>query len=1026
MVRKRSRATEFREEDLDRSPSPPHVVHRHTDIDIDSIHSGRQTRRARTSYISLPKSPVKQRGTTDAHLSNADDVYSYDDPTFEPLQHALDSESDADSDDSDFEAMDPSKNKPPKPCTDEPHLRHWLPLVPQFLDEFFRHDAPTANPLRCCSCADDCSDDEPLFRCVSCYEGIEEWNGDFFVRSSLHAQGFHMALGHDEGQRCYCTRPATLQVIDLEGIQSLAVDFCDCLTALPRWQQLLRACLFPSTVVEPQIVATFRSLQTFQVLSFMSKVTGYEFYHTMARLSDNTGTATPTNKSPKDLANSEGVPISAGSLAVQCPACPWPGLNMPEGWETETDKPWRHALFLAIDANFHLVRFAASSGGKDPSLNKGGAFLVEQVAFCKHVKEYGSRLPYDPSDCNQHDAVQSATRRQVQMDYIFLNRLAQNTPTRIVVSYNIACQWSKKLFERIAIYPDSMTLSQGPNQMTFLVPKFHLPAHIVRCHAKFSFWKTPYMGQTDGEAPKRGWDHTNRLTGSVKNMGPGSYLDTVDDHLGDYNWQKATLLGPSLLKGVREAIPARIEQAAVLAEFTKSLPKPNIVAWTKAVEEWEENPERPNPFETTVPQLTKASVRVVLAQEEANDLETPVTDEDEEGLAAERVEHVMSAPKHLVGPSQMIFQGLEIENHQCHLKRLHSALGPHSTDRQRAKVMEGLNSLRRWIEVWATIQESHVVGVKPLRAEWKDATQAAAAAAEAAEEAEAASSNSRKRKKKKKKVVENLIAVAEWPLFLPSSVAGHVSQTLKLLDCEFRLREAEAYECLTMMRRQLLYRSHIYKFKNRHITGQLLNTRANTTVKSVVASIDEVAARYRYMHTRLVVLHESMGTSATGKKKDGWDRALRVLREEDIRALDEGNINETEGSRQISWIWRIHRHTTDAEEMNKALRIEWCKARAWAHRWDEEVTLTLTEMERTLLFFSAKQEQWMQRAARTDISAGERAYALRQADIRLRMKKHAELLWAPVAMWNATGDVPKLVRGRRPKTQSMVVDKLAE
>lgn len=46
-------------------------------------------------------------------------------------------------------------------------------------------------------------------------------------------------------------------------------------------------------VVEPQIVATFCVLEVFQLLSFMSKVTGYEFYHTLARLTDNTGTATP-------------------------------------------------------------------------------------------------------------------------------------------------------------------------------------------------------------------------------------------------------------------------------------------------------------------------------------------------------------------------------------------------------------------------------------------------------------------------------------------------------------------------------------------------------------------------------------------------------------------------------------------------------------------------------------------------------------------------------------------------------------
>ncbi len=118
MVRKRSRAVEFREEDLDRSLSPPNVIHRHTNIDIDSIRPGRQTRRARTSYVSLPKSPVKSRGTADDQPTNiGEDGYSYDDSMFESLHHASDNESDVDSDDSDLEAMDPGKNKPPKPCT---------------------------------------------------------------------------------------------------------------------------------------------------------------------------------------------------------------------------------------------------------------------------------------------------------------------------------------------------------------------------------------------------------------------------------------------------------------------------------------------------------------------------------------------------------------------------------------------------------------------------------------------------------------------------------------------------------------------------------------------------------------------------------------------------------------------------------------------------------------------------------------------------------------------------------------------
>ena len=61
--------------------------------------------------------------------------------------------------------------------------------------------------------------------------------------------------------------------------------------------------------------------------------------------------------------------------------------------------------------------------------------------------------------------------------------------------------------------------------------------------------------------------------------------------------------GPSLLKGIREAIPMQIEQAAVFAKFTKSLPRLFVEAWTQAVEDWEKNPEQQNPFKTTVPHM---------------------------------------------------------------------------------------------------------------------------------------------------------------------------------------------------------------------------------------------------------------------------------------------------------------------------------------------------------------------------------------------------------------------------------------
>ncbi|KAF6750108.1 hypothetical protein DFP72DRAFT_772022, partial [Ephemerocybe angulata] len=72
----------------------------------------------------------------------------------------------------------------------------------------------------------------------------------------------------------------------------------------------------------------------------------------------------------------------------------------------------------------------------------------------------------------------------------------------------------------------------------FLVPKFHLPAHIAACQTKYAFMLTPGAGLGDGEAPERGWGEANPLAPSTREMGPGSRRDTLDYNFGDYNWRK--------------------------------------------------------------------------------------------------------------------------------------------------------------------------------------------------------------------------------------------------------------------------------------------------------------------------------------------------------------------------------------------------------------------------------------------------------------------------------------------------------
>jgi hypothetical protein len=133
--------------------------------------------------------------------------------------------------------------------------------------------------------------------------------------------------------------------------------------------------------------------------------------------------------------------------------------------------------------------------------------------------------------------------RYLNVDYMFWKQLRCGKILVLYVSYDIACQWHKNLRERMNIYPNKEELWNGTRYVTYLVPKFHLPAHIADCNLLFSFNLTKGVGRTDGEAPERGWANINPLAHSTKEMGPGTRHDTIDNHFGDWNWKKVIAMG---------------------------------------------------------------------------------------------------------------------------------------------------------------------------------------------------------------------------------------------------------------------------------------------------------------------------------------------------------------------------------------------------------------------------------------------------------------------------------------------------
>lgn len=108
----------------------------------------------------------------------------------------------------------------------------------------------------------------------------------------LKALGLRIQPGHGVGEHCINSIPTAgddFVILDCNGIHQVALDYCGCTSAKDSTIQLLCAKLYPATIQAPKITATFNLLKFFHLLTFESKASAFELYHTLARKTDNTG-----------------------------------------------------------------------------------------------------------------------------------------------------------------------------------------------------------------------------------------------------------------------------------------------------------------------------------------------------------------------------------------------------------------------------------------------------------------------------------------------------------------------------------------------------------------------------------------------------------------------------------------------------------------------------------------------------------------------------------------------------------------
>ncbi|KDR74714.1 hypothetical protein GALMADRAFT_70522 [Galerina marginata CBS 339.88] len=863
----------------------------------------------------------------------------------------------------------------------------------------------------------------PDLTCASCcvrrhrmnpFHRIEKWSGSRFTKVSLKSLGLKIQLNHS-GMHCDSPIPchASMLVLHTNGIHEVSILYCGCSRAVPQHIQLLRRRLYPSSQITVKNCTTFELLRHLHELALTTKASTYDFYRALEKSTTNIGINVPKSRyrplfrsilqwrhlkmlkwagrgnDPSGVAGTKD-----GELGIRCPSCPWPGINLPDGWEdAPVGMKFLYMVFICMDANFRLKNQLVSNYSQDPGLGIGWAYMVPRNPYEKYVLSRAN--DQDISTCVGLQALaQANTRfsvglrytgvgatvcgrsemilplgvgnlqkgeRYPNMDYIFGSVLRFVMVLWVLISYDIACQWFANLSKRIEEHWPEEIKPTRPINLIPAIPKLHEPMHDQTNHQVYSLNYICGAGHSDCECPERVWAPHNALGNSTKTQAPGSRHDVLDDHFGFWNWQKYIGLGATLLRKYRAA----------------ALDQKLVQEWEVMCVEWEEDAfpkKKKNPYHVEGASISEARVKKELAEEE------------EKRLAAGGIS--------LHNTSAASFLGLGLEIEETHLT-------------------EQRNALRTRLRLWDQLVPIYMPGLLQYQVDRANEGQALETKSHHPEDEE---------------------------LWLPSRIpAGCRTRVCQkgLPKMEERLRLGQCQDSLENIRQVLRLKARMIQFKNKNIRGQREGLRSRDVIDRVHDRARAAAGKYRAARQALFELRGS----------GDWEETYRVLEDGDVRGYQDPNKLQPRKARQgtwedgqvpgdskaegateelnlyneprtrrdgtgetrrtLSWIWTTSQTARTEDEKDDIVRSEWAKSRARAARSREEVMLLKEEMRCVLKYLEWKSDWWKKRGEmRSEVSRelkeGLHAFAASQADVQEALASHFRKLWeAPLSAMEA-------------------------
>ncbi|KAJ3520759.1 hypothetical protein NMY22_g12606 [Coprinellus aureogranulatus] len=813
------------------------------------------------------------------------------------------------------------------------------------------------------------------------------WDSGFFRPVSLKDLGLHLYLGHC-GARCpnlsstSSARPLVL--VDTNGFHHVALHFCKCDGAPEEFIQLMRARLFPATVIQPSTAFSFDVLENFHNHTLTSKKSVYDYHDALTRL---------TNAAfPKDIPNrypelcrvsrvwrylallrrsgqSHGIDDflknrRLRSVVIRCPACPEVGFNIDKA-EIELvaeDEKHRYTLFISADGNFRLQRKAKNDDPDDVSLNEGHGYFAnmeglngvsddDDAAVCAHLRavrlqnivkfrnavisgvisiqcaRHGFHLPQGMVDLIKGESYP-------RTDYALNSSLEDQLGQRwIMMSYDIWCSYSVNLQKRFReTFPESAELIE---KMRGAVPKMHIKNHIVACQQLWAFNYLRHSGETCGELIETSWADLNQASGSTKEMNDGNRHDTIEDFVQFRNFRKSQAIAEDTAEHYTETL-------SNLAVRTDAFNRFNSRFDAKLIEQWSAMKEPYKDSKGKVHSPYEAKITAVPTRESAYQ---KLVDEEKVNRLARQED---------MGDSALINTGIDLEEERIRLA---------AASENDAYSARSLSSERRLYHAQATEWLERYTVIYPQIQTYTEALD------------------------------EECPETSTLPL--PSTLNEPTRASLgltALANAELLIRKGQAHDALADIRIAIKSYNFNLKWKKDHVFGQGPNTKAQRYLDELVNDRTEAVKRYERIRNALL----SLGLDPT-------DPTLRPISAKDDNPKMTKNmalpsqLGDTKKSDPWFWTAVSPDGLSKKEEAEWSLemdRVKWFRDRAARDRAREEKEILEEEMKRIVRSFKNYTTIWTSLASedRPGITStpGKASYALRQAEMYARFAYNAE------------------------------------